>query len=97
MIHRPITQLPELGAEITFLDEITYEQKIGKVVYIEKLDAYTVFVYIASPDMEENIHEDYGVRYMKIIVFDDYPNETKEGIYRDTVLGNYGKLVGEEN
>jgi hypothetical protein len=34
---------------------------------------------------------------MVIIVYDALPNETSEGIYRDTVLGNYGKLVGEEN
>lgn len=97
MIHRPITQLPEVGAEISYLDEITYEQKIGQVVYIEPLSKDAAFVYIASPDMEENIHEDFGVRYMVIMVFDSLPNETADGIYRDTVLGNYGKIVGEEN
>ena len=97
MIHRPLSQLPEIGAEIVYLDELTYEQKVGRVVYIEPLDTDTVFVYIASPDDTENIHEDFGVRYMVIVVFDSLPNETADGIYRDTVLGNYGKIVGEEN
>lgn len=97
MIHRPLSQLPEIGEEIVYLDELTYEQKVGRVVYIEPLDPNNSFVYIASPDEVDNIHEDYGVKYMSIIVFSNFPNETAEGIYRDTVLGNYGKLVGEEN
>lgn len=95
MIHRNIEQLPILTNEIYYLDPITMDQKHGVVVFIEKLEENVAFVYVASDDIEENVHEDFGVRYRDIIVFDDYENENEDGSFKDPVLGMYGKKVGE--
>ena len=97
MIHRNIAYLPAIGDEIVYIDELSYEQKVGKVSFIEMVNKDAYFVYVSSPDPEENIHVDNGVSYMAIIVYDNLPNETIEGIYKDTVLGNYGRITGDEN
>ena len=95
MYHRNISDLPQLTQEIMYLDQVTLEQKVGIVMYIEQLNPELAFVYVASPYKEENIHEDFGVLYKDIIVFDTLPNEDPSGVYRDPVLGMYGKYTGE--
>lgn len=95
MYHRNIAELPQLTQEIMYLDEMTLEQKVGIVMYVEQVNPELAFVYIASPYKEENIHEDFGVQYKDIMVFDSIPNEDESGVYRDTVLGRYGKVVGK--
>ena len=94
MYHRHINELPEITQEIMYLDEMTLEQKVGIVMYVEQVNPELAFVYLASPYKEENIHEDFGVRYKDIMVFDNIKNEDESGAYRDSVLGMYGKYVG---
>lgn len=94
MYHRHINELPEITQEIMYLDEMTLEQKVGIVMYVEQVNPELAFVYLASPYKEENIHEDFGVRYKDIMVFDNIKNEDESGVYRDSVLGMYGKYVG---
>lgn len=95
MLHRNINTLPQVTKEVIYLDEITLEEKVGIVMYIEQVNPELAFVYLASPHKEENIHEDFGVQYKDIMVFDNIPNEDESGVYRDAVLGTYGKIVGE--
>lgn len=94
MYHRHIKDLPNITQEIMYLDEITLDQKVGIVMYIEQINPELAFVYLASPHKEENIHEDFGVFYKDIMVFDNIDNEDESGVYRDPVLGMYGKYVG---
>lgn len=101
MYKRDLSTLPELGAEIIYLDELTGQQISGIVLYVEYLDEHTTFAYIASPYKDENNKEeilDNGMKlqYRDIIVFDDKPN-TMHGWHRDTILGNYGKYVGNKD
>lgn len=98
MIHRDINQLQYLTDIVQYIDEITLEVKTAKVVFIEELAPKLVFVYLASLDESENIHEDFGgIKYSSIMVFDNLPNENPDGSYKDSVLGMYGKIVGENN
>jgi hypothetical protein len=96
MYHRNIADLPQLTQEIMYLDQLTLEQKVGIVMYVEQVNPELAFVYVASPYKEENIHEDFGVLYKDIFVFDTLPNEDQSGVYRDPVLGMYGKYTGEK-
>lgn len=93
MYHRNISTLPQLTQEVMYIDEITLEERVGIVMYIEQVNPELAFVYLASPYKKENIHEDFGVQYKDIMVFDNVPNEDESGVYRDPVLGMYGKYV----
>ena len=60
-----------------------------------------VFIYIASIyDDENNKIDENGVRYKDVFVFDNKPNLMKQypedecGIYRDAILGQFGKTSG---
>ena len=96
MILRRYNTLPQLTQEIKYLDPVTYEERVGIVQYIEHIEPQVAFVYVASPDKEENLHQDFNVFYRDIIVFDNYNNELEGGVYRDSILGMYGKFVGEQ-
>ena len=50
-------------------------------------------VLIASPYNDENIHEENGIRYKDIMMFDDIPNDIN-GWGRDPIIKEYGKFVG---
>lgn len=97
MIHRDINQLPYLTETVQYIDEITLEVRNARVVCVENIEPTLAFVYLASFNEEENIHQDFGVRYRDIMVFDNLPNENPDGSYKDSVLGMYGKTIGENN
>jgi len=96
MIHRPYSQLQEVGKEVVYLDPLTMEQRTGIVMLIENIGPRVAFVYLASPYKEENVHKEGEMSFRDIMVFDDVPNEDPSGVYRDPILGQYGKLVGQE-
>ena len=91
MYRRSIWELPELGKEIIYTDQETREARDGIVMYIEQLDQNTVFAYIASPYKDENIHEDFGVKYRDIVVFDNIPNNIN-GWDRDLLQGELSRI-----
>lgn len=88
MLHRDIRTLQEVGREIIYIDELTGETINGIVAYIEQVDPYTAFVYIASPYKDENNKREGNILYKDIMVFDNRPN-TIEGWHQDVILGNY--------
>lgn len=94
MYHRNINELPQVTKEVMYLDELTLEPRVGIVVFIEQVNDELAFVYLASPYKEDNIHEDFGVMYKDIMVFDNIPNEDESGAYMDPIMGMYGKKVG---
>ena len=97
MYHRNINTLPELNKEIVYIDELTEEERVGIVIATEQLSGVNaIMVYVASPYKKENIHEENGIAYRDIFIFDDIPNEN-DGMYRDAIMGNYGRIIGEEN
>lgn len=97
MIHRPYDQLSNVGKEVAYLDPLTLDQRTGIVVFIEHLSARSAFVYLASPYKDENVHQENGFTFRDIMVFDDVPNEDDSGVYRDPIIGQYGKYTGESN
>ena len=97
MIHRPYDQLQSVGKEVVYLDPFTMDQRTGIVMNVEHLAPRTAFVYLASPYKDENTHEENGIKFRDIMVFDDVPNEDDSGVYRDPILGQYGKYTGESN
>ena len=97
MLHRPYDQLANVGNEVVYLDQLTLEKRTGIVMWIEELAPRTAFVYLASPYKDENVHQENGIAFRDIMVFDDIPNEDESGVYRDHVIGQYGKFTGESN
>lgn len=94
MYHRNINELSQLTKEVMYLDELTLETRVGIVVFVEHVNDTLCFVYLASPYKEENVHEDFGVMYKDIMVFDDISNEDESGAYKDPIMGMYGKKIG---
>lgn len=97
MIHRPYGQLEKVGKEVAYLDPLTLEPRTGIVVFVEHLSPRTAFVYLASPYKDENVHQENGASFRDIMVFDDILNEDESGVYRDPIIGQYGKYTGESN
>lgn len=97
MIHRPYDQLQYVGNEVVYLDPLTIDKRTGIVMAVEHLSERVAFVYLASPYKNENIHQENGVAFRDIMVFDDVPNEDESGVYRDHIIGQYGKYTGESN
>jgi hypothetical protein len=97
MIHRPYEDILTLhiGDEMALLDELNVEMKYYIIVYMEELGPRTAFAYLQSYDDKENTNTDIGMPYAKIAVFDDLPNEVN-GIYRDPIIGQYGKYTGDK-
>jgi hypothetical protein len=97
MIHRPYDQLTEIGNEVVYLDPLTMDKCTGIVMMVEQLAPRTAFVYLASPYKDENIHQENGIAFRDIMVFDDVPNEDDCGVYRDHIIGQYGRFTGDSN
>lgn len=97
MIHRPYDQLEHVGKEVVYLDPLTLDKRTGIVVSIEQLGPRMAFVYLASPYKDENVHQENGMAFRDIMVFDDVPNEDESGVYRDPIIGQYGKYTGESS
>lgn len=95
MYKRPLSALSELQDEIIYLDEITGDERTGIVVMKEQIADNAVMVLIASPYDDENIHEENGIKYKDIMVFDDISNDIN-GWGRDPIVKEYGKFVGLE-
>ena len=95
MIHRDINTLSSLQNELVYIDELTGDTITGIVMKKEMIGPNVCFIYVASPYQEQNTKQEGNMFYKDIVVFDDRPNE-ENGILKDTVLGNYGKAVGED-
>ena len=87
--------------EVLYIDEQTGLQVSGIVVGYDDSEPNVVFIYIASIyDDENNKIDENGVRYKDVFVFDNKPNLMKQypedecGIYRDAILGQFGKTSG---
>lgn len=96
MYHRHISELSKLTKEIIYLDEITFEERVGIVLKIEQLHPNLAFVYVASTRKEDNDKIEGNLQYRDIIVFDDKPNEI-EWIYKDPVIGEFNNFIEKEN
>lgn len=89
--------------EVLYIDQQTGLQTSGIVVGYDDSEPGVVFIYIASIyDEENNKIDENGIRYKDIFVFDDKPNMMKQfpedqcGIYRDAILGQFGKESGRD-
>lgn len=93
MYVRPLSALNELKDEIIYIDQISGEQRSGIVVLKEQISDSAVMVLIASPYSDENIHDENGIKYKDIMIFDNISNDIN-GWGRDPVVKEYGKYVG---
>ena len=97
MIHRPFDDVLQLhiGDEFCFLDELTSDMTYTTIVHLEEVAPRVAFAYLASYNDKDNDKNDIGTPYKYIAVFDDIPNEVN-GIYRDPIIGRFGKYSGQE-
>lgn len=112
MLHRHISQLPEVGDgiqnQVQYNDDITGELRYGFAHKIEWLDQNTAFVYIVDNDPNKNdkLEPAFGnpgtpnfvpeFKYTDIMVFDDKPNNLN-GWARDSIKENYDKYTDSED
>ena len=96
MYHRHISELPNLTREIMYLDEMTFEQRVGIVLKVEQIHPGLAFVYVASTRREENDKIEGTLQYRDIFVFDDKPNDI-EWIHKDPVIGELDNMLEQES